>query len=308
MYLDAVMNWHVRRLALVASVGVFGCGPKVGGEGDTESTSAEDGDGDGDGDGGGDGDGDGDGDGADDSGDGGPAFGGNCSSLPADGPTIGPEGSGPTGYPIRCNPRTQSGDGAYMCCSDDPAAAGGALPAYDGKGINGDIPLFSGANNDLGTWGVCVKTEEIPAGTGLAEPAAANCPVPCNPTWDAASITAVCGDGRVCCQTQELQPSDCVQDVLTGEYRAVTGLDIGVSNPDGSVVTDWSQGAHATHQDPSGAGCLQFSGGSEGPAFEDCVAQLSVADQRGFCMALGAGQTCPLDQPSYIDACEALNM
>lgn len=280
-----------RCLALVASASLAACGPGKGGEGGTESTSVADGTAD-------------DGDDADS---GGPAFGGECSSLPADGPTIAPDVLGPSGFPLRCNPRTQAGSGAYTCCSDDPAAEGGALPAYEGKGISGGVPLFSGSNNPTSTWGLCVKTADIPFGAGLQEAAAVSCPIPCNPTWAAGDITAVCGDGRVCCQTQQLQESDCVQDIVTGEFRAVTGLDIGATNADGSVVTDWSPGAHATHQDPSGTACTAY-GSNQDPAFADCVAQLSVADQRGFCMALGPGQVCPLAQPSYVDACEALNM
>ena len=294
MYLAVVATLQARRSALVLSACVFACGPQTeDGGGGTESTSVADASG----------DGDGDGDGGD-----GPAFGGNCGSLPPEGPTIAPDELGPSGFPMRCNPRTQSGGGAYTCCSDDPAAVGGALPAYDGKGVEGDTPIFSGDNNDLSTWGVCVKTADIPAGSGLQEAAAANCPVPCNPTWDAASIETVCGPSRVCCQTQELQASDCVQDIVTGQWRAVTGLDIGATNPDGSIVTDWTVASHATHQDPGGLGCIEITGDNFGPAFQDCVLQLSVADQRGFCMALGPGQTCPLAQPTYVDACEALNM
>jgi hypothetical protein len=42
--------------------------------------------------------------------------------------------------------------------------------------------------------------------------------------------------------------------------------------------------------------------------FQDCIEQLSVADQRGWCQALQPGQGCPGDQSGYLDACEQINM
>ena len=290
MYRGVVALIDARWSVLLASVLALACGTEDDSGSDTESTSAADG--------------------SDDDGGDGPAFGGECSSLPADGPTVGPEAVGPTGFPFRCNPRTQMGGGAYQCCSDDPATVGGALPDYAGKNIDGaDTPLFSGDNNGLGSWGLCVKTADIPAGSGLTEPAAAGCPIPCNPTWDDASTAAVCGTGQVCCQTQELQESDCVPDIISSEFRPVTGLDIDVPNPDGSVVTDWAPGAHATHQDPGTSACTQIAGGDPSSAtFQDCVLQLTVANQRGFCQSLGPGEACPLVAPTYVDACEALSM
>ena len=215
-----------------------------------------------------------------------------------------PEELSPLGFPtLACNPR-MDGDGrfaAYQCCSSDPAAPNGTLPAYQGKNIpNGGTPFFSGANNALSTWGVCVDTTAIPNGAGLLEPVAQNCPIPCNPTWEAESVDAVCGSGRACCQATELQMADCVQDA-DGTWRAVTGADVG-------ALTDWAPTAHATHQDPAGTGCLALAGGdANSDVFADCIAQLGAADQRGFCMALGTDGVCPGELPSYVDACELLN-
>lgn len=210
-------------------------------------------------------------------------------------------GGGPpgfSGFPPPCNPQDEPGINGYRCCSDDPAAVGGALPAYQGLGIAGGMPYFSEANNDLSSTGQCVRVADL-QGQGLLSGGVEGCPIPCNPTWSGAEVDAVCGPARVCCQTVELQPSDCVRDPVTGLWRPVTGDDIG-------ELTQWAPGDHQTHQDPNGASCLALAG-SLGDEFEDCVRQLTVADQRGYCMALGAGQLCPLVQPGYIDACEALN-
>ena len=215
------------------------------------------------------------------------------------GPTVGPGEPGPTGFPpFGCSPRS-SGEGVYKCCSDDPAAPGGALPDYANKNIDGATPLFSGVNNALGTSGLCVNTSDIPTGSGLIETEAANCPIPCNPTWSEEETAIVCGASRVCCQTRELEAPDCVA-AEDGGFRPVTGEDIGDQ-------TDWAPAAHATHQDPGGVACSTIAGGDQASdVFLDCIAQLSVADQRGFCMALGPGQQCPAQQESYIDACEAM--
>jgi hypothetical protein len=179
-----------------------------------------------------------------------------------------------------------------------------------GKNISGGATaFFAGMNNALGTSGLCVRKDDIPAGSGLLEPAALNCPIPCNPTWSDGDISAVCGPSRVCCQTVQLAPEDCVCEgdgcPATG-WRPATGADIGST----AVIpqTSWAPNDHKTHQDPSGTGCLTFSGGAQNDAFNDCVANLTVADQRGFCMALGPGQACPTDDPTYLDACEQINM
>jgi hypothetical protein len=208
-------------------------------------------------------------------------------------------------YPLvafRCKPNQESNcPDTHFCCSDDPAAVGGAKPNYTGKNIDdGAMPYFSGDNNGLGTAGMCVRVDDI-AGQGLVELAAANCPIPCNPTWSEEWIDDVCGSARVCCQTVELEAKDCVIDPADNKYRPVNGDDIG-------VLSAWRPNDHATHQDPNGSTCLALAAGdNSSPVFQDCVRQLSVADQRGFCMALAAGQACPTDQPTYVNACTTLN-
>ena len=206
---------------------------------------------------------------------------------------------------FRCNPRqSENCPETHTCCSDDPATVDGGLPAYEGKGIAGSEPLFSGAQNGAGTAGMCVRTDDIPAGSGLLEFAAANCPIPCNPSpaWSDADRNAVCGTNRVCCQTVELEPTDCVMGD-DGVWRPVTGGDI-------PSRTNWGGDRHVTHQDPGGSTCLARAGGDQmSDVFLNCIAQLSVADQRGFCMALGAGQQCPTSPTAgYLSACDQINM
>ncbi len=226
----------------------------------------------------------------------------NCGELSAGGPTVGPGEPGPLGFPTAaCNPRQDQTGSEYACCSDDPAAVGGDVPQYQNVSL-GSTPLFSGSNNGLGTSGMCVRTSDIPAGSGLSEAAAANCPVPCNPTWAAGDVEAVCGASRVCCQTRAIQPEDCILDGDT--WRPATGADIldGTSN--------WALPRHRTHQDPNGQGCATFAGSADigNEDFQDCLVQLSVADKRGWCQALQPGQACPGDQAGYLDACEQINM
>ncbi len=232
----------------------------------------------------------------------------DCGIIGSGNPTVGGGDPGPTGFPpYACNPRT-SGVGAagHVCCSVDPSTADGELPAYEGKGISGSTPLYADAANGAGTWGMCVNTTEIPEGFGLLADAAENCPIPCNPTWSDGDVATVCGQGRVCCQTTELQPKDCVFDETTELWRAVNGNDIG--SYEVTPQTYWNATAHETHQDPNGTVCLAFSGGDEtSPLFEPCVRQLTVADQRGYCMGLEIGQGCPTAAPTYVDVCEAMN-
>ncbi len=195
---------------------------------------------------------------------------------------------------FRCVPAdlTDACPDGYTCCSDDPATAGGKLPAYR-MGQESDskfgVPLFSNNNNPLGTQGMCTDVTEIVNGLP-----ANGCPVPCNPTWAPADIATVCG-GVACCQTEELDPMrDCVVDPMTNRWRAVTGADIGVV-----MGENWGN-AHATNQDPNASGCFAFAGTMDftNPVLADCVAQLSVANQRGFCNA-----GCPCVE----DRCELLN-
>lgn len=229
----------------------------------------------------------------------------DCAMLGPGEPTVGPGAPGPLGFPIfACNPRSSGvSDSGHACCSTDPATGDGQLPAFQGKGITGSTPLYAGAANDAGTWGMCVKIPDIPPDFGLLEEAAANCPIPCNPTWSANDITNVCGQDRVCCQTNELRPKDCVRDE-SGTWRAVTGADIGSGLVE--PVTNWSTVSHETHQDPNGTVCDAFADGDE-TAFAECIRHLGVADQRGFCMGFGSQSSCPAADPNYIDACEAMN-
>lgn len=228
----------------------------------------------------------------------------DCATVSPTGPTVAGGEIGPTGFPeYACNPRVDGGLHAngYQCCSVDPAAEGGGLPNYVQKEIvGGGNPYFSGDNNDFSAWGMCVRTSDIPAGAGLLEAGALNCPVPCNPTWDEDSIDVVCGETRMCCQTHELTANDCVQDD-DGTWRPVAGEDIGDK-------TDWNAATHDTHQDPNGVACTAFASGDQtSDTFLACIAELSVADQRGVCMALSPGQQCPAAQPTYVNACELLN-
>ncbi|MBL4684000.1 MAG: hypothetical protein JKY37_05380 [Nannocystaceae bacterium] len=204
---------------------------------------------------------------------------------------------------FRCNPRQSDNcPETHYCCADDPAAVDGLLPNYLQKDIgNSSSPYFSGVNNGLGTSGMCVNRDDIPTGSGLLEPIAANCPIPCNPTWVRDEIDIVCGATRVCCQTGQLEAADCVRDDEGEPYRPVNGADIG-------GLTDWNAAAHATHQDAAGIECTGIAMGDQtSDAFLNCIAQLTVADQRGFCMALEAGQVCPTEKPTYVDACTVLN-
>ncbi len=206
-------------------------------------------------------------------------------------------------YPLvafRCDPQQESNcPDTHFCCSDDPAAEGGQKPNYTGKNITeSGMPYFSGDNNGRSRSGMCVRVDDI-AGQGLIEPFALNCPIPCNPTWPEDWIDDVCGAARVCCQTVALEDRDCIND--GNEIRPARGDDIVAGR------TAWRPADHVTHQDPNGAGCTALAGGdTESALFLDCIEQLSVADQRGFCMALGVNQTCPTDQPTFVDACTRL--
>jgi len=203
----------------------------------------------------------------------------------------------------RCNPREGKDACPEMfdCCSDDPAAPGGALPDYEGKEIDGAEPLFSGINNARSRTGMCVKTMDIPPGAGLLEPGAEDCPIPCNPTWTRGQVDEVCGETWKCCQTVELDEADCVLDEETGCHRPARGDDI-VDRGD-----PWDEKAHETHQDPGLHGCTELA--ADGSVeLEDCYRQLSVADQRGYCMSLWGEELCPAEYESYVSACDQLNL
>ena len=209
---------------------------------------------------------------------------------------------------FRCNPKqSENCPESHYCCSDDPAAEDGRLPAYHASvpSSRAGTPLFSGVNNGLSTTGMCVNLDDVPCDLSLGQPDGTgcsfpNCPIPCNPTWDAADISAVC-HGQQCCQTVQLEPEDCVLE--DGVWRPVTGRDIGRGGI--QPPTQWRSTDHATHQDPNGRSCSTISGSGDlsNPGFRACVDQLTVANQRGFCMPV-----CPAPPPVGPDACELLNM
>jgi hypothetical protein len=209
-----------------------------------------------------------------------------------------------------------------LCCSDDPAALlledldAQVTPQYQG-GAGEGIPLFSGGNNPLSRWGMCVAAGSVPQGDALDDVNAQGCPIPCNPNWDAADVALICGPARVCCQTVELGPEDCALDPDLGDsgcWRPVTGNDVmGLGGLDSS---NWSSTDHATHQDPNGTSCQQFASGlpaevladyglTDQDVFVACVRRLGVADTRGMCTSADAA--CPFAAPSYRDACEQRN-
>ncbi len=204
---------------------------------------------------------------------------------------------------FRCNPRDDVNcPGGFLCCSDDPAAEGGGLPRLNTSHgmIVGSTPFFAGNNNPLGTSGMCIKPEDVDSQLRMAEAIVLGCPIPCNPHWNPDDIAAVCGVSARCCQTVELGPKDCVRDPETNRWRPVAGADIG-------TLTDWRSSGHSTAQDasPPGAGCSTFARSNGGPVWADCVSNLSVADQRGFCTP--SDEDCPLADVDYLDHCECLN-
>ena len=202
-----------------------------------------------------------------------------------------------------CQPTRGDADCAfdYVCCSDDPATTLGRLPNYffpDKLDDKYGTPIFSANNDSLSASGQCVKL-------GFPTPLANGCPVPCNPTWEAARQTELCGTA-VCCPFTQVDPDkDCVVDPDTGKWRAVRGTDIG-------TLSVWGL-QHTTNQDPTGASCKLFaSGGIEGAppdmaVLADCYDQLSVADQRGFCFAAAAcpctEDLCDQKNPGWVPRC-----
>jgi hypothetical protein len=192
---------------------------------------------------------------------------------------------------------------SYACCSDDPAAQEGLLPAFRGAAADAThaTPIFSENNNSLSAQGMCVQLG------GIANPLLNGCPVPCNPTWAAGDISSICG-GAACCQTQELDPDkDCIigED---GRWRAVTGADI-FTVVNGAPLTAWGA-AHETNQDPAANGCALFAGVADpnDATYADCLRQLSVANQRGFCNATCpcVEDLCELKNPDAVPKCSAV--
>lgn len=108
--------------------------------------------------------------------------------------------------------------------------------------------------------------------------------------------------GQSCCSYTQVDPDlDCVLD--NGTWRAVTGEDVPTLTPWGSQ--------HSTNQDPDGSKCTIYAsaGGTLDQAvYEDCVAQLTVADQRGFCSAPGdcpcQEDVCGQKNAGYVSRCQ----
>lgn len=226
---------------------------------------------------------------------------------------------------FRCDPsQADACPGDHVCCSTDPVSidladlSADARPNYAG---GSGTPVFSAANNSLSRYGRCVDRGRV-VGPMLmnVEGPAAGCPLPCNPTWDEASIGEVCGVDAFCCQTDDVGEDDCVFDPALGTagcWRPVTGHDL--QGLGGLEVTLWATTAHDTHQDPRGLNCEAFVAGlepgsspfSETELRRACFERLTVANQRGFCTPAG-GQTdiaavCGLADPAHRDACEQLN-
>lgn len=247
---------------------------------------------------------------------------------------------------FRCNP-SLGGDACpdgFECCSDDPAAYStaqntsvGIVPDYDQAPNNRTSqPIFSEVNNVISRTGMCVSKSNVISAlaegqAGLLQPPAVGCPRPCNPTWSESDIQSVCkvnslGQTNLCCQTVELDVTDCVYDNSLACFRPVTGLDLGVTgnNPpalqrvdsSGNIIMGssvlWIDGDHATMQGPNGDACTTFAGGDKNSVlWSECARALSVANQRGYCLTRDDSNgiaTCPLNNTSYADACEQLNI
>jgi hypothetical protein len=227
-------------------------------------------------------------------------------------------------HAYRCQPSSPNPDKrcpeGEQCCSDDPAALdlldldGLALPAYEGRGGTG-IPLFSDVRNDDSSSGMCIKVGSVAPAFSITS----GCPVPCNPSWDSDSVETICGAGTFCCQTLEIDASDCVFDPAIGDegcWRPARGDDImGLGGLD---ATSWTADELATAQDPGGFECEAFVAGLSSAELDAagitasevrlaCLRRLGVANQRGFCIGGPGVAGCPLAQPSFRDACEQLN-
>ena len=168
---------------------------------------------------------------------------------------------------------------------------------------------------------MCVELSKVPAQSALQDANATGCPVPCNPSWDSASVGEVCGSGYSCCQTVELEVEDCTFDPSAQCWRPARGIDILNSE----IQDPWSVSTHATHQDPGpvaeNGACRVFARGAsqqlglvEDDVWKACLKKLTVADQRGFCLADPQGLGCPLDavdvagNPVHIDVCTQRNI
>lgn len=185
-----------------------------------------------------------------------------------------------------------------------------ALPNFSDNEVDGESwaePLFAGENNKFSHSGMCVKLNSDPI--SIEGTAAGGCPIPCNPRWSNENIAKVCGNAKAaCCQTVELHEKDCVAEGSSKCRRPATGDDVFAS----VQLTNWAGDAHVTHQDPGGQECSARYEKNSDP-WRACIRRLTVADQRGFCVAPidnGNGPEraqCPLKKSDYTDACEAVN-
>lgn len=217
---------------------------------------------------------------------------GDCDDYLGSRPTV-------TNFAVPCKPSAfhPGRDGGFSCCSDDPAASQGRLPAYavipPADGLELGEPLFADLRNDLSAFGQCALGE-VEAADVFDD-----CLVPCNPRWSHEDVVAVCGGGNPfmsCCQTVPTEPADCLN--VDGLWRAVRGSDM--SSPE-----DWVTSEPGTRQDPELAGCHDWAMVEErfdATRFRDCVSQLGSADQRGLCIPV---ETCPVSEE--IDPCLARN-
>lgn len=192
--------------------------------------------------------------------------------------------------PFLCNPSLGNADCPtdFVCCSDDPATLSGKPPVFGGDNTTSasQQPLFADQNNSLSVSGLCVAQGVLnQLGADGATPLTNKCPVPCNPTWESTNpefVDQMCGTTGFCCQSRQLDPKDCVFDPEEMKWRPATGKDIGILS---------AQWIHATNQDPGAKGCnILANGNTSSQIYKDCLKNLSVADQRGFCQP----DACPM--------------
>jgi hypothetical protein len=181
----------------------------------------------------------------------------------------------------------------HVCCSDDPATSQGRLPNYFQDGKVDDVfgsPLFSSINNELSHWGFCIDVGEFPS------PFANGCPVPCNPTWAPDQVEQICL-GSQCCPFTAVDPDkDCI--LVDGRWRTARGQDII------DKLTAWGD-VHATNQDPFAESCDLLANGDQ-DALIDCIRQLTVADQRGYCFGFACPcveDVCDQKNPDWVPRC-----
>lgn len=206
-----------------------------------------------------------------------------------------------TGFREPCHPShfDRGASTSVVCCSDDPAAPGGAPPRFDAVGVGPPgamTPLFAGPNNDEAEFGLCEFKRSSPSTSVIP---GSSCPIPCNPLWSQARIDDVCvlSSGPVCLQHVEVRPEDCI--FVDGLWRPIRGTDV-------AAPEDWVVDEPGTRQDPELERCRAYATGGAGTIdsarLRDCVDQLTSADQRGFC-----GSTGPGDHPVPDDPCADMN-